>query len=93
MVLEHDFKICYSQREKSNSDLKLSTEKLNLQNDEINFLKERIKVFEKQSSNSNESQFEMFQKEIEIILTKLLEKTNEFFNFEKYHRNKQQQNK
>jgi hypothetical protein len=84
MILENDFKICYQQRDKFYSELKHKSEKLNSQEDELRFLKERIRSYEQQAEN--EKQMEIFQKEIQTIREKLVQKSNEMLRFENYHR-------
>jgi hypothetical protein len=84
MILENDFKICYQQRDKFYSELKHKSEKLNSQEDELRFLKERIRSYEMQAEN--EKQMEIFQKEIQTIREKLVQKSNEMLRFENYHR-------
>ena len=46
MILENDFKICYSQRNKYSQTLKIKEETLKSKNEEIKFLKERLKSYE-----------------------------------------------
>jgi hypothetical protein len=84
MILENDFKICYSQRDKFYSELKHKSEKLNSQEDELKFLKERIRSYELQADN--EKQMEIFHKEIQTIREKLVQKSNDMLRFENYHR-------
>ena len=64
LILENDFKICYSQRE----NIKSEFDKLHSSNAQL-----------------KESFFIEFEKEIQIIREKLIEKTNEMLRFELYH--------
>lgn len=91
MVIEQDFRLCYSQRDKSLVEIKSRNERIKTLEDELKFLKERVKEYEKQTNG--EKQLEMFEKEVHKIREKLVEKTNELFNFENYHNEIQIQNK
>jgi hypothetical protein len=84
MVLENDFKICYTQRNLNLHDIKSKEQLVATKDAEILFLKERLKAYEKQGTFDN--QISVFETEMKIIREKLIEKTNEFLKFENYHK-------
>lgn len=91
MVIENDFKICYNQRESANIQLKTKEEEVLSKDEEIKFLKDRIKNYEQ--LNDADKQLELFDKEIKNIREKLIEKTTEFLKFESHHNEILQNNK
>jgi hypothetical protein len=106
MILEHDFTICYTQREKYFTDTLLKDEIISTKDEEIKFLKERIKFYENSSTSNNndnknntnintnnEKQLEIFENELKMIRERLIAKTSEFVKFETQQKELQQKNK
>lgn len=86
MVLENELKQQISSKEKLFHILKLKDESNNSKEEEIAFLIERIRLYEEQMNNNEGNQMELFENELKIIRSKLIEKTNEFLNLENLHK-------
>jgi hypothetical protein len=82
MILENDFKLCFAQRDKLSTELKLKKEVLASKEEEIKFLKEKMKD---EDNSDKQKNFDAFQKEIQIIRDKLIAKTYDLLKLEDHH--------